>query len=450
MRKTCALIVSLFLGGSLAAAASGPRADAGRADRIERRLDTLAASFAKALGERGFRKAVQRAIASSEAGDSIRLRDLLDREVAPGSTVARRLAERLGRARDKAVAEPREAVLRFLANTPEVDVSVQPSLEAWDAAAEIPLVVYTWEGAGGEPLDKVRAFDAAGSDLVLDLRQPLHRPVVVLEVHDTRNAVETVSRATPPSAGGGGPAAISEKLYFECTDQATYSSYPLIVNSSIWDAHEGCCNGPQGFLYFSAAGSEKTGTLPSSLGGRSGWSTNVWASNFQGPVRVSNTRDQWEWTADGWLQYSYRTYPAAYCRQSAGSTSGLSLAAYTIKEDDEWPNADDYVGKVQIDHRYCKSDVFDLGLASGWTAQHTTAGVDDVINTIYEIYCSTSYQCYATAECPDGRLISCAGSGSCGWGSCQAGEDYVQCGSTYKDCSSTPPCPNGQIICDPA
>ncbi len=440
MRNTCALIVSLFLCATLATAATAPR--------IERRLDTLAASFAKALGDRDFREALQRALASGETGGGIRLRDLLDREVAAGTTVASRLVERLGPGQAKAAA-PREAVLRFLASTPEVDVSLIPGPEAWDGAS-IPLVTYTWEGGG--PRESFRAFDASGTALTLDPRQPLERPVVVLEVHNTRDAVEIMSRATPDAGdlGGRGPAGIQEKLYPQCFDWATYSSYPLIVGSSIWDAHEGCCNGPEGFLYFSAAGSEKTGNLPASLGGRSGWSTNVWASNFQGPILVTgNARAQWEWTANGWLQQSSRTYPAVYSRQTASSSAGFALTAYSIKEDDEWPNSDDYVGKVQIDHRYCKSDVFDQGLTSGWSARHTTAGLDDVINTTYDLFCSVSYQCNATVECPNGMQISCAGSGSCGGGSCMAGEDWVQCGGTYQDCSETTTCPRGQIICDP-
>lgn len=438
MKKTCVLILSLFLCATLAAAAPAPR--------IERRLDTLATSFAKALGDRDFREALHQALASSANGDGVRLRDLLDRQVAAGTTVAGRLAERLNRK----AGTPREAVLGFLANTPDVDVSLLPGPDGWDGTG-VPLVTYTWED--GAPRETFRAFDASGAALTLDPRQPLDRPVVVLEVHDTRDAVTTMSPKAPNAGGirGGGPAGIQEKLYPQCSDWATYSSYPLIVGSSIWDAHEGCCNGPEGFLYFSAAGSEKTGNLPSSLGGQSGWSTNVWASNFQGPILVTgNSRYQWEWTANGWLQQSSRTYPAVYCQQSAGgSPANFSLAAYTIKEDDEWPNSDDYVGKVQIDHRYCKSDVFDQGLTSGWSARHTTAGLDDVINTTYDLFCSVSYQCNATVECPDGRQISCSNSGSCGNGSCMAGDDWVQCGSTYQDCSQTTTCPRGQIICDP-
>ena len=447
MRKALALFASLLLSTSLAALA---RTAPERAGRVERRLDTLATSFASALRDPAARELLRREIAASESGDGVRLRDLLDRETAKGTTFAARLAERLSPARDgkraaRSAPESLQAVLRALGNTPEIDVSVLPGLAAWDAAAEAPLVAYVWEGAGGEERDVIRAFDAAGAVITLDARQPLQRPVIVLEVHDTRGAVEPSSRAT-----GGGTAALSEKLVGECTDSTTYSTYPLITRASIWDAHESSFNGPLGFLYFSAAGSEKTGTLPASLGGLSGWSTNVWASNFQGPYGVSSTRMQWEWTADSWLEYSYRTYPALYCRQSVSSPSSFTLSAYTIKEDDDGGNPDDYVGKSQIDHRYCKSEVFDLGVQNGWTAEHTTAGIDDIISTTYKLYCTASPYCSATAQCPNGGVISCLSSGgSCAEGSCVSGDGWVQCGSTYRECPSEPTCPRGQIICDP-
>jgi hypothetical protein len=431
MRKISTVFAFLLLSTSLvtlARTAPARTAPDRAAGRVERRLDTLATAFASALRDPAARELLGREIAASESGDGVRLRDLLDRGTAKGAFRPESL----------------KAVLRAVGNTPEIDVSVLPGLEAWDAATEAPLVAYVWEGAGGKEWDVVRAFDAAGTVTTFDAHQPLQRPVVVLEVHDTRGAVEPASRAT-----GGGTAVLSEKLINQCADFTTYSTYPLITRASIWDAHESSFNGPLGFLYFSAAGSEKTGTLPASLGGLSGWSTNVWASNFQGPYGVSNSRMQWEWSADSWLEYSYRTYPAPYCRQSVGSPSSLTLSAYTIKEDDDAGNPDDYVGKSQIDHRYCKSDVFDLGVQNGWTAEHTTAGIDDIISTTYKLYCTTSPQCSATVECPNGGVISCSSSGSCAQGSCESGDGWVQCGSTYIECPSQPICPHGQILCDP-
>lgn len=235
-----------------------------------------------------------------------------------------------------------------------------------------------------------------------------------------------------------------------CYDWTTYSSYPLITGAAIWDAHESSLDGPQGFLYFAGAGSEKTGTLPSSLGGLTGWDTNVWASNFQGPYPVQKTRMQWEWTADGWLEISNRPgYPAVYCQQSASTPSGLTAVTYTVKEDDDTLNPDDYVGKFQINHAFCKSEVFDLGTENGWSGVHSSARVDDINNVNYKLYCQTKHQCSAEATCPDGTMVVCSGGGTCGAGDCESGSDYVRCGGTYKYCLSTNPCPRGQILCDP-
>ena len=238
-----------------------------------------------------------------------------------------------------------------------------------------------------------------------------------------------------------------------CTQTPRYKSYPLIVQSSITDAHEGsfCCNGPKGYAFFAAAGSEKTGNLPATLGGLSGWDTDVWASNFQGPIEeTGNARVQWEWTADGWLQLSDRTYPAVYCQQTVSNPANFTVGAYKIEEHDDAPfDSNDYIGKAQIDHRYCKTEVFDTGSTSGWTNVHLSYGIDDVYHTSYKLYCSMDYTCTARAYCPDGRILACAGTGTCS-GTCYAGDDWIQCGSTYKDCYEQPTCPNGQIICDPA
>lgn len=236
-----------------------------------------------------------------------------------------------------------------------------------------------------------------------------------------------------------------------CTQTPRYRSYPLIVQSSITDAHEGsvCCNGPNGYAFFAAAGSEKTGNLPATLGGLSGWDTNVWASNFQGPIPVSKTRMQWEWTTNGWLQLSDRSYPAVYCQQTVTSPASFTVASYKIEEHDDFPgDSNDYIGKAVIDHRYCKSEVFDTGQTSGWTNVHLSYGIDDVYHTSYKLYCSMSHTCTASTICPDGRHISCGGTGTCS-GTCYAGDTWVQCGDVYKDCFSEPTCPGGQIICDP-
>lgn len=428
MRKVSTLLASLLIGCALAASA---QSTPDRAGRIEHRLDTLAASFAKALGDRPVREFVRQSIAASETGTEVRLRDLLDR------------APRNAKSGTLGTAEGRAALLRLLGNTPDVDVSVLPSLAAWKAATgEAPVVAYTWEGAGPEERQTVRAFDGAGNLIAFDARQPLDRPVVLLEVHDNRGSAQAPS--VPAHA-----AKLPAKDFGSCSDSTTYSSYPLITSSAIWDAHESSLNGPKGFLYFASAGSEKTGNLPASLGGLSGWATNVWASNFQGPISESNTRMQWEWTADGWLQVSTRSYPALFCQQSASTPGGLTLATYTIKEDDDALNPDDYVGKFQVDHSRCKADVFDQGIENGWTWIYTSNRIDDINDVSYKLYCQTQRQCIAETTCPDGTTLLCSGGGTCGAGNCESGSDYVRCGGTYKYCQSTNPCPRGQIICDP-
>jgi hypothetical protein len=462
MKKTPALMIFMLILashagaaglGSSAAHSAGPPATPSKKTPIEQRLEKLAVAFAGALEERDFRELLKRSLTASESGDGVRLRDLVDQEVVPGgATLGRRLAESLGLGRGEKAGSggsaARDEIFLFLQDTPDVDVSALSDLEAWDAETELPLTSYVWEGAGGEPRAALVAFDATGARHKVDPRQPLPTPVILLEVHDTRRAVEIMSRPDPAASG---IANVTELLSSECVDSVSYSSYPLINGAGIWDIHESSLDGPEGYAYFTAAGSEKTGNLPATLGGLSGWSTDVWASNFQGPVPVGgNARVQWEWTADGWFQEApYRIYPAYYCQQNASTPASLAFTAYAIKEDDDWGNPDDPVGQVLIDHRYCKSEVFDAGLASGWTVQHQTPGTGDVAYTRYKLYCSTNRNCSATAQCSDGTFISCWSGGSCAEGNCESGEEYVRCGSYYEYCSSEPPCPNGQIICDP-
>jgi hypothetical protein len=238
-----------------------------------------------------------------------------------------------------------------------------------------------------------------------------------------------------------------------CFETPLYKSYPLIVESGITDIREGnlCCNGPLGFAFFDAAVGEKSGNLPASLGGLSGWDTDVWASNFQGPYRqTGHERIQWEWAANGALEVANRTYPAVYCQQVTSSPSSFNVGVYKIEEHDDFPgDSNDYIGKVQIDHRYCKTEVFDTGSTSGWTNFHTTPGIDRVYSTTYKLYCSMDYHCSAQVICANGRILTCEGAGHCS-DACSAGEDWIQCGSMYKDCYEEPTaCPDRQIICDP-
>lgn len=175
----------------------------------------------------------------------------------------------------------------------------------------------------------------------------------------------------------------------------TYTSYPLIEESGITNIQEGLFNGPEGYAYFAAAPARKAGSLPETLGGRSGWSTDVWASNLQGPVSVSGKTDhvQWEWTANGELQKSgERPYPFPYGVVTLTDLDSLKDTAYEVFEHDEdfWWNPwgrDDYLGTIIIQHTACKSQVFDRGKDSGWTEPLMAQTSGFIAFLRYRLYC---------------------------------------------------------------
>lgn len=403
--------------------------------QVHRSLEKLARSLAGALADPEARTVLRQAL---DGRSHVTLADLAAHEMSDGSLFLDRLADafyalRNERGRPISSAAALEEIFGVLAAMPATRVSVV-GVDAWSAGTETLLTTYARQDVADDLLTEVRAFDAAGRVVHLDAWQTPAVPVVVVELRELGDAgTVDVRPAIAPKAVGG-----------TCTNTTTYQSYPLIVRAAIWDIHEGLFNGPEGFGYFRNAGTEKTGNLPSSLGGLSGWSTNVWGSNFQGPIKVTSTRDQWEWTADGWLQYAYRTYPAMYCRQTVSSTGSFALLSYNIYEDDDGWNGDDYVGKVRIDHRFCKTEVFDLGLTNTWTPEHTTTGVDDVDHVRYKLYCTKTTGCNATLPCPSGGIAFCSSSsGSCAAGTCATGPDYVQCNGVRFYCETCilPPCP---------
>ncbi len=388
-------------------------------------LERLATVLAVTLDEPEVRIFLHRHLESA-MGD-VPLRSLLHEELTDGSTLAAKLANGYLRtpvskklAVDHGTAA--EAIVSIFEQMPNVDLSAPVNFILWDPEHQAPLVSFIEEGIKDSARTTVRLFDAGGGMKLhsVDEVVELVLPVLVLEYHDG---------SLPPALESPLPVAdLPHKVGPTCTTTTFYKSYPLISEAGCFDAHEGCCNGPDGFMYFTAAGTEKTGNLPSSLGGRSGWDTNVWGSNFQGPkpVFLFLPRWQWEWTSDGWWEYSHREYPAMFARQTKTSSSSLSVVDYTIKEDDEWPNGDDYVGKVRIDHGYCKTDVFDQGLSSGWSNLHTTPQIDDIKDVEYELYCSKSQSFTCSLICNSwGDRVTCTGSGSCS--GCQAGPDWVQC-----------------------
>lgn len=407
----------------------------------DRSLERLAITLAAALEDEEVRELFRESL-MAKPGPT--LFDLLDHGFGDGSSLFDRLAAAHG--------GDGEALLALLESLPPVELAVAGAPDRWLVHGETPLTAYVAEGSVREAEGTATIFNAMGSAFVVDPQAPLEIPVLVLEVHRSTDAVRTVEGGEPPAQASGVLNAVAGLVSGSCTNSTRYQSYPLIVRASITDIHEGLFNGPEGFAYFAAAGTEKTGTLPSTLGGRSGWSTNVWASNFQGPILVTgkSSRAQWEWTADGWLQTAYRTYPALYCQQSVSNPSYFGFTEYLIMEDDDgFLQSDDVVGYLPIDHRFCKSDVFDRGLSSGWTGQITLlgreiSGENDVESVTYDLYCSSTPRCTATTQCSGGWYLSCSATGTCG-SACNAGGDYVQCGSYVQECP--PPCPGGEIIC---
>lgn len=400
-------------------------------------LERLAAAFAVALEDGELRTVLREAL---ESPADVPLRSLLGDDSGRGSLLATKLTDGYRRAGagggdaldlDTAI----DGLASALATVPLVDLSMPIHFDTWDPASQIPLVSFVEEGIADEARTTVKLFDSTGAAMVRGVHEiaGFDFPVLVLEYHDAGELarVGNPGRRQPTLAPRSG---LTRKVGPSCTTYNTYYSYPLFSQAAVYDIHESSLNGPEGYGYFTAAGSEKTGNLPSSLGGRSGWATNVWASNFQGEVPVYSTRVQWEWVADGWWEYALRTYPAPYCRQTVSSPSSFSVASYTVKEDDEWPNGDDYVGKVKIDHRYCKSEVFDQGYSSGWTGAHLTPQVDDIKDVRYELYCykTTSYTCSLICN-SWGDKVSCSGSGTCS--GCQAGYDWVECNGVRHYCS---------------
>lgn len=179
------------------------------------------------------------------------------------------------------------------------------------------------------------------------------------------------------------------------TDSPAYVSYPLIEQASLRDISEGVFNGPEGFAYFATAPARKTGVLPTVLGGKSGWRTDVWASNFQGPVEVVGRSDraQMEWTANGTVQDGgRRPYPFVFGVLTSATPSSLADRSYGVFEHDEdlWWNPwsqDDYLGSIVISHGQCRQEVFDRGLRHGWTELLTakTSGSIEVVR--YRLFC---------------------------------------------------------------
>ncbi len=185
---------------------------------------------------------------------------------------------------------------------------------------------------------------------------------------------------------------------------------PIVVRAAVRDIHESWFNGPVGYGFIEAMGSEKTGTLPIAVGREPvrRFDVDVYASNFQGPVAVShpNLRLQWEWTADGEPEVSERSYPLLAARRCAASASALPAVILRVAEHDEWPLANDAIGTFAVDLAACDS-VLSPTSRSGWSEVRRSDGqpydlTDSTADVVFVDYVTWCYRCEGTDDCEDG------------------------------------------------
>ena len=220
--------------------------------------------------------------------------------------------------------------------------------------------------------------------------------------------------------------ACSNGAELDCTRHSsvrggTYKVVPVITSSGVFDANEGDLKNPRGFMYFTAAGSQKTGSFGDySCISNECYPSNVWASNFQGPVlKNSGDKIQWEWSIDQigdnyWVkhlcpgqcdnlcansplcttcqvnhnlycpnaaqeqtgtyvsdfkrsQISKRSYPYMWGVQVKNSPNLLQPTKVRVKEHDPgfW-DSDDKVGAFTLDPLACQLSVWGRGRFSDW------------------------------------------------------------------------------------
>jgi hypothetical protein len=185
---------------------------------------------------------------------------------------------------------------------------------------------------------------------------------------------------------------------------------PVVLRAGVRDVHESPFNGPEGFAFVAEAGAEKTGELPARVGRDPvrTFDLDVYASNFQGPVLVRHPglRPQWEWTADGSLQVSDRSYPLVAAHACAAGASALPARTLHVDEHDEPPWRSDAVGAFTVELGACDA-VLAAGRRSGWTAAQRSEGLpydgdrgpQDVVFVEYVTWC---YRCDGARDCRDG------------------------------------------------
>lgn len=189
---------------------------------------------------------------------------------------------------------------------------------------------------------------------------------------------------------------------------------PIVVRAAVRDIHESWLNGPVGYGFIEGMGSEKTGMLPITVGREPvrRFEIDVYASNFQGPVAVHhpNLRLQWEWTADGELEVSERSYPLVAARRCAANASTLPTVIVRVAEHDEWPLANDAVGAFAVDLAACHT-VLSPTRRSGWSEIRRSDGqpydrTDSTADVVFVDYVTWCYRCEGADDCEDAIVWS--------------------------------------------
>ncbi|HYD50077.1 MAG TPA: hypothetical protein VEB21_17090 [Terriglobales bacterium] len=190
---------------------------------------------------------------------------------------------------------------------------------------------------------------------------------------------------------------------------------PVVVRAAVRDIHESWWNGPIGYGFVEGMGGEKSGDLPARVGRdpERRFDSDVYASNFQGPVAVQhpNLRQQWEWTAagSGAVEVSQRSYPLMVARRCSANASTLPEVIVRVGEHDEWPLHNDGIGSFAVELNTC-AEV--LGSRrSGWTAVHRSEGkphvagsdASDIAYVDWLVWC---YRCDSDSDCEDGIVWS--------------------------------------------
>ncbi len=181
----------------------------------------------------------------------------------------------------------------------------------------------------------------------------------------------------------------------------------VVERAAITDIRESFVNGPMGFAFFAEAPEVKTGVVPRAVGRDPvrRFDTDLYASNFQGPVEVRHPdlRPQWEWESDGELEVSERSYPLVWAWQCAPRAFQMERVRLHVLEHDEFPDWNDRLGSFVVDLAVC-NDVLTDGRTAGWSSLQRTEGLpdrgadgdSDIAWVEYRVWC---YRCSGRKDC---------------------------------------------------